>query len=107
MDYFMRKVEKTVTTVIVHYDDGTTSDYSIGCTIAELIEYLPEHARAKEQYWELMGEVTKSDRKDKKRFCRELMIALMAQAGERVIDWELEDFWKLTERAWNKKPKGL
>lgn len=103
-----REVVKQVTSWVVTYDDGLVFDGSIGVTLEELIENLPDMARARDHYNDLLKEITKMQNQGREAFCRNNVMAMMIAELSRVrnetgIDGDklMKECWDACDRLWN------
>jgi hypothetical protein len=103
-----RQSIKRVTSWVETYDDGETFDGSVGVGLEELIECLPEHARARDHYNDLLNELSKMQNKGREAFCRQHILSMLA-IELRGVDHEskvdtdklMKECWEACDRLWN------
>jgi hypothetical protein len=108
-----RNVVTQETKFIITYDDGHVFDGSIGVGLEEIIDELPEHARARDHYNDLLHSMKKLRTDEREKFCRANVMAMIAmlrgeennQTGDIQYRFKSEEdcaeyAWKACEKIW-------
>lgn len=96
------KVVRQNTSFVITYDDGLVFDGSVGVGLEELIAELPEHARARDHYKDMLRYEKKLSSDGKEKFCRDnVMTILVTLPTGTPLEERAEKAWKICETIWS------